>query len=532
MKKNFLTHGTIVLIAILLLSTTSCMKDLDLSPKYGLNTESVYNDPANYKRVLAKIYGGFSLTGNQGPAGNPDISGIDEGFSNYIRVLWNLQEVTTDEAVCGWLNDAGIRELNTMNWSSQHPWVRGMYYRIYFEITLCNEFIRQCDDAKLADRGFSETDKTAIKGFKNEARYLRALSYYHLMDLFGTGPFVTEADGIGAFFPQQKDRPFLFNYVESELLAVEPLLPAPKQNEYARVDQAAVWSLLSRMYLNAQTYINTSKFNECVNYSNKVINAGYALDADYKHLFLADNHLSNEVIFPIVSDGLFTQSYGVTTFLIHAAIGGSMPASQFGVNGGWSGLRSTRKLYDAFGADTLTDGRYLFYTAGQFLDFSANNQLGTFTRGYAVTKWKNITRSGAAGSDNTGNFVDTDFPMFRLAEMYLNYAEATLRGGNGDQATAIQYINRLRDRAFGAGIGNVASIDLPFILNERARELYWEGHRRTDLIRYGLFTGGAYVWPFKGGDYAGGAVSNHLNVYPIPVSDLTANPNLTQNPGY
>ncbi len=169
-----------------------------------------------------------------------------------------------------------------------------------------------------------------------------------------------------------------------------------------------------------------------------------------------------------------------------------------------------------------------FYTNGQNLDIA--NQT-VFTDGIAVTKYRNLTRSGAEGS--SVDYADIDFPISRLAEMYLIYDEAFLRGGGGDDVTALSYFNKLRTRAYGGSTaGNVSSIDLNLILDERARELYWEGFRRTDLIRYGRFTSASYLWPWKGGVAGGKGVEAFRNIYPIPASDVSANTNLTQNPGY
>lgn len=149
-----------------------------------------------------------------------------------------------------------------------------------------------------------------------------------------------------------------------------------------------------------------------------------------------------------------------------------------------------------------------------------------------MVKFKNVDVNGNAGSDPTGDFPDTDFPMFRLADVYLMYAEAVLRGGQGGSVTqATDYINILRSRAYGNSNGNIstAQLTLDFILDERARELYWEGHRRTDLIRFGKFTGGAYLWPWKGGIQQGTATESYKDLYPIPSTDLIANPTLNQN---
>ena len=504
---------------------SSCFKELDLSPKYGLNTEAVYSDPDNYVNVLAKLYAGLSITGNQGPAGSPDISGIDEGFSAYVRVLWNLQELPTDEAICGW-NDPGIPELNATTWNSTSSFVQAMYYRIFYQIPLCNEFIRFCEDDWMNEKGFSAADQDRIRTYQAEARFLRALSYAHAMDLFGNVPFVTEEDLPGAGFPEQIQRADLFDYVESELLAIENLLVDARANEYARADKAAAWTLLAKIYLNAEVYRGTNRYADCIEYCQKVIDAGYTLEANYEHLFFADNNMSNEVIFPVTYDGLNTQTYGGTSFLVHASIGGAMPAADFGVANGWAGLRALPTLPSAFTGEE--DGRYLFFTEGQTLSVDTVQE---FTNGYGVTKWKNVTQAGEAGSDPVGQFVDIDFPMFRLADVYLMYAEAALRGG-GDVGMGLNYFNALRERAYGNSSNNAGSIELDDIITERMRELYWEGQRRTDLIRFGLFTGGTYNWQWKGDDPNGISTNEVFDLYPLPFADITANQNLVQNPGY
>lgn len=524
MKKQILK---IALIAISLgFVMQACKKQLNQTPKYGLNNEAVYSDPDNYIHVLAKIYSGLSLTGLNGPAGNGDISGIDEGFSSYVRVLFNLQEVPTDEAVCGW-NDPGIPELNKMTWSAENSFVKGMYYRIYYQLTICNEFLREASAEKVEERGFSEADKNKIAMYREEVRFLRALTYSHAIDLFGNVPFITEENKVGSGLPEKIARKDLFDYVESELLDIENRITVTP--EYGRAGKAAVQMLLAKMYLNAEVYTGTQRYAECATYADKVITSGsYQLAPSYQDNFLADNHTSPEIIFPVVYDGLFAKTYGGTTFMVNASMGGTMVPANFGVTGKWAGLRTTAPIVDLY-TDSMLDGRFLFHRTGQQKDITV---LSTFTHGYGVTKYMNKKKDGTNGSNNSvTEYVDIDFPMFRLADAHLMYAEAVLRSG-GNTALALTRVNALRERAYGNSTFNYTSLTLQDILDERAKELFWECTRRTDLIRYGLFTGSTYVWPFKGGVAAGTGVSDYLNLYPLPTSDLVLNPNLTQNPGY
>ncbi len=513
---------------------SSCTKDLDRFPTNDVTSETVYKTANGYKQVLAKVYGAFALTGNSGPAGSGDIQGIDEGFSDFFRLFWNVQELPTDEAVIAW-NDATIQNFHNMSWTATDAFLQGLYYRSIYQITVANEYLRQSADDRLNDRGITGTDADAIRASRSEVRFLRAYQYWVLMDLFGNPPFVDENFKVGtADLPAQIKRADLFNWIETELKAIESTLPAHRTNEYGRVDKGAAQALLARMYLNAQVYTGTPKWADAVTYSKRVIDAGYSLVSNYQWLLLADNHQNtNEFILTINYDGKRTQGYGGTTYLTHASTGSWSTLTGI-PSGGWYGLRTTKNIVNLFPDPNGTaDKRAMFYTSGQNLEI---NDLGTFNDGYAATRFRNVTRSGALAPniDPNGDFTDIDMPLFRLAEMYLIYAEATLRGGGGDANLALQYVNNLRARAYGNTTGNITSAQLntDFILDERARELYYEGHRRTDLVRYGRFTSSTYLWPWKGGVRNGTGVPDYRNLYPLPQSDVTANPNLKQNPNY
>ncbi|MFN0015205.1 MAG: SusF/SusE family outer membrane protein, partial [Saprospiraceae bacterium] len=342
--------GSLLLLGATLFAV-SCFKDLDTTPLNPNETTAAtaFDNPDAYKQVLAKLYAGFATSGQQGPAGQPDIQGIDEGFSNYIRQYWKAQELTTDEAVIAW-NDGTIQDYHQQDWDANSEFVTATYNRIYYQIAACNEYIRETTDAKLDSRSVSGTLRSDVEKFRAEARFIRAMCYWHALDLFRNVPMVTEADAVGAFFPRQANAEEVFNYVESELKAIESLLVPARQNEYGRADQAAAWMVLAKLYLNAQTYINRDRNTDCITYCNKVISAGYMLEPKYANMFNADNHNADGIILSINFDGKRTQTYGGTTFLCHAAVGGSMKPGDFGLDGGWGGLRVTKALVQKFPA--------------------------------------------------------------------------------------------------------------------------------------------------------------------------------------
>lgn len=503
----------------LMLTVSSCVDDLRQEPITEVTSASLYKDFDNYRNLLAKLYGGLAVGGQSSGDGGGDIADIDGGFSNYMRLLYTLQVITTDEAVIGW-NDGTLHEFHKMIWTPANEFNNAMYYRLYTQIAFTNEFIKNTTDEMLSSNGITGADLDEAKAMRAEAKFLRAQAYYHLLDLYGNVPFVDETT-FGTV-PKQIMRPELFKYVEEQLIAAEAELKAPRANEYGRADKAAAWALLSRLYLNAEVYTGTKRYADVITYTEKVINAGYSLKSDYAGLFLADNHLNNpENIFSIVYDGARTQTNGGTTYLVHAAVGGKMNPADFGINTGWGGIRTTKAFVQKFEAG---DQRGRFFTDGQTLEI---NDLGNFNDGYAFIKYKNLKSDGTPGIHD--NWVEADMPVYRLADVYLMYAEAVVRGGGGSMVKALEYVNAIRKRAKAS---EISVLDANFILNERSRELSWEMTRRTDLIRYGRFTTAEYLWPWKGNVKEGVAVGSHRNLFPIPNNDMVVNSNLTQNPGY
>ncbi len=519
---------SMVLASFTLFSCTDDLNDIPNDPNRTDVDEALGSNLYNYTAYLSKLYGGLAVSGPNG-AGSSDIQGIDNGFGQYLRALYMMQEVPTDEAILGWTGDAGVIDMGAATFAADNPFINAMYQRIMYQVGVCNEFLRQTSSDKLSSRGVSAEDQAIIEKYRTEARFLRALSYWHGLDIFGTMSFITENDPVDPSFRANEIAPAdLFAYIETEAMACTQEMNAANTAEYGRADAGAAWMLLAKLYLNAEVYTGSARYTDCMNAVMNVINAGYSIPSGvpYSYLFMADNDSNgaqDEFIFAVPSDGVNLQSYGSTTFIIHAAIGGDMNAANYGVNGGWGGLRTRPELVEKFGG---VDPRGIFFTDGQNLSIAS---MGQFKDGYAITKFTNKTSTGMDGSNPT--FTDTDFPLFRLADAYLMYAECVVKGGGGSTADAVDYINQLRLRA-GAEEIDAADLTEDFVLDERARELYWEGHRRSDLIRNGKFTGGNYIWEWKGNSQAGVPISDYLKVMPIPNPVRTTNPNLSQNTGY
>lgn len=519
---------------VLALSMASCTSELDISPiNPQINTEFSQDE------VFAKLYATMGLTGQKGPDGSGDVAGIDEGTSAFFRLIFTMNEYASDEAICGW-TDPGVPELGSMSWNSSNGQIEGLYGRLTFDVTLCNHFLEQT-------KGMSD-DKTVRQ--RAEARFIRALNYYYLMDFYGNVPFTEE---VSDELPQQIQRAKLFEYIDGELDAIENDMYEPTEAPFGRADKAANWMLRARMYLNAEVYTGTPRWGDAVTYADKVMKSGYGLCDNYPELFMADNDENpetlKEIILPIRQDGVKTRSWGGSLYLIAATHANGMPS--WGTSEQWAGVRARKALVDKFfenrglvapvgvGQEEMIavakDDRALFYSGGNITDDKGTKDQDrtlevesktTFTSGFSVVKWNNLRSDGEAA--HNPQYVDTDIPLFRLAEAYLIFAEATLRNGGVEQ-DALDAVNDLRLRA---NAQELQMINLDLILDEKAREFYFEGQRRTDLIRYGYYTSNKYLWDWKGGAAKGTAVSSIYNLLPIPASDINANSNLKQNPGY
>ena len=511
---------------------TSC-DYLDVTP-IDPNSVMVADEAALY----SKCYATMALAGNTGADGDCDIDRLDGGTTGFVRQMWNLNELTTDEAICAW-GDPGIPEFNFNTYDASHPMVEGFYNRLYASIAYCNHYLDVC-------AGVDATREA-------EVRFLRAMYYYFLMDCFGNVPFATE---LMATPPTQIQRADLFKWIEEELLAVKDHLLAPAARKstddgYGRADQDAANLLLARMYLNAEVYIGTARWADAQTYAEKVINGPHKLWTNgtngwsaYQMLFMGDNGESGascEAILPLLQDGVTTTSYGTSMYVISSAWKDDMDTqSNFGVDltNCWAGNRARSQLVAKFfpnndapevaAVDMATlagDDRALFFGVGRELVVTTPTE---FTSGYSVAKFRNAYSNG--GTPHNNKFMDTDYFLMRSAEAYLIAAEADARQHNNvTQAAGTKYINALRDRAHANKDNSYTTRQ---ILDERSRELYFEGFRRTDLVRFGLYHSGDYMWDWKGGAQAGAPFAATRCLYAIPAEDMNANPNLKQNPGY
>jgi starch-binding outer membrane protein, SusD/RagB family len=538
MNKKILIIG----IGLFTMIISSCIKDLDVTPKdpSTILAGNLGDNPTYMKEVLGKIYASFIISG-QGGNGGDDITASDGNFFTTTRALWNLQEITTDEAICAW-GDVGIADLNTQTWSKSNPFLTALYQRLSLSITYANDFIKFTN---------GNTDPAVIK-YNAEARFLRALAYYYHMDLFGNPPFTTDADGVGKFYPKQISRAKLFNYIVSELHAIETKLGEPKFS-YPEADKASCWMLLAKVYLNAQVYTGTAKWDSCKLYCDKVITSGkYSLAANYRQNFSANNDGTHnpEMIFAWEQDGIHTQGYVGTTFIIESSSDAVYIRAEdyhgLTSNTDWNGNRARKQFMNVL-VDTLTTysggpvpasdptfslckDKRVFLKQKKSMNIPSASSSGDY--GIGVYKFTAKNSDGTQAADYNTAFASTDFPIFRYADALLMRAEALYR--LNDKPNAVKDINAIRERAYGDTSGDITAGQLTdqFLLDERGREFYYEAQRRTDLIRFGKFTNGNYNWQWKGAIYNGTNTDAHMNLFPIPGDEVSANPNIKQNTGY
>lgn len=557
MKKTFIKT---IAAAVLTVGLTGCVNDLDIS---SIDPQS--SPEADPMGLLAKCYATLGLTGQDGGSGNGDLSD-DEGESGFYRTTFNLQELPTDEVMWAWQTDQDIPQITMINWNSSSIRVQWAYTRLTYDITLFNNYLVTVPD----------NDENKVN--RAEVRFLRALHYWYLLDLFGKSPFKTEFN-IDQL-PVEYSGAEMYDWLDKELTEIEPQMAEVgaycNSQNFGRADRGAAYMLHARLALNSEVYTKgaVKDFDKAIDYCDKLINSGaYDLsrqakggNSGYAQLFMADNDENSEamqeIILPIRQDGLRTRAYSGSLMLIAGARSSQMP--NYGMKETWTCLFAresmTKKFFpstsdvplaeaaaddkasqeevaqkDAENSTTVADvisragdDRALLYSGcANGVRKIKTEEISGFTDGLSLVKWTNLRSDGTAGSDPS--WPDTDIPLFRLAEAYLTRAEAKWRK-SGRLDDALDDINELRRRANTRTLPSITSeMD---ILDEWCREFYMEGRRRSDLVRFGCFAGSKYIWDWKGGVADGTTVDSHFNVYPIPADDIRNNKNLKQNEGY
>lgn len=548
--------------AIVGIGLTGCVNDLDIS-SIDPQSSSSYEE----EQLFAKCYGVLGLTGQRGGTGNGDLSD-DEGESSFYRTTFNLQELPTDELMWAWQTDQDIPQITMIGWSSSSIRVLWAYTRLMYDITLFNKYLQEVPD----NEEYSQK--------RAEIRFLRALHYWYLLDLFGKVPFKTDFD-INQL-PVEYSGAEAYDWIDKELTEIEPQMAEVgafcNDQYFGRADRGAAYMLHARLALNSKVYTKgaVEDYQKAIDYCDQLINSGaYDLsrlakngNSGYAQLFMADNDVNTEarqeIIFPIRQDGLHTRQYGGSLMLIAGARSAAMP--NYGMRESWTCLFARNAMISKFfenqGAiplaeeaapkdatsdevvaldeqygttiqdllDLAGDDRALFYSGcANGVRKLKTDKVSAFTDGLSVVKWTNLKSDNTAGQNVS--WPDTDIPLFRLAEAYLTRAEAKYRlSGNPNDARAD--IQELHNRANADAVP--ANIDEMYILDEWCREFFMEGRRRSDLVRFDCFTGNKYVWDWKGGAENGISVDPHFNVYPIPAQHTleAGNGNLTQNDGY
>jgi len=531
MKKR----SIIATILAAVVSMSACRKlDVDVESQYVDGTFPLTQ--ADYTALLGSMYANLA--------------------SSYAIAYWRMQELSTDEAIIpardGNFDDGGqYRQLHYHSWTFDHPNVTGVWQWGFGGINNCGRLINVTQE-------FYKNDPASKQAYTAEIRAVRALYYFFMMDTYGNIPIISSYPVPTP--PETKPRAEVFRFIEAELKDVVQQLPAKSANgadntlRYGRPTKEMVFALLAKMYLNASIYTGVDRKQDVVAMADSIQkNTNYFLDGRYRDIFLPNNGPQiNETIFAIPYDqqipgNQFTR-FGFYYYL----------ATAYGMNVGLSiAMSTTPEFYDRFylpgddrnktwliGKQFAPDGNGGFTTTpvyypnsttqieifkplilkpGKPMDLG-NDQFAQASGVRSIKYYPDVLITQATRLN--GN----DVPVFRLADVYLMKAEALLRGAtpsvvNGMLQTPDYLVNLVRTRAHAP---QVTGIVLDSIPNERARELSWEGWRRNDLIRFGLFEKD-YPLP---NDNLSMNKDITRRLYPIPITEIRLNTKLKQNDGY
>lgn len=512
-------------VAFAMTTMSSCVNDLDVDPT-DPNTKTSLSSQEEWAGYFGSLYGSLMYEGN--------LSTSDGGAGTYMRCHWNLNEITADEAIISnkW-NDPGYHSLNFNTWLTDNEWVYAAFSREFYTARQCTEFIDKADEAT----AFYTPEE--VEAMKAEARVIRALAYYHMIDLFGRGPWVVGTTT--GSIPETYDRKQLFEGTVADLTDVlnsGHLVPAARQT-YGRVSLEAAYMLLAKLYLNAEVYVGTPMYNECAEACKEILKTINTLAPTYKYLFCASNdkYVGNgEILWAVPQQVGAMETWGGTTYMTAGAYIETAPAEvlvrlgagnfnekgEFNGPAPWSGVRMRPELSTSFEPE---DQRALFYAGTFNVGVEDLDNYDENSDGYMCTKYTYTTEDDYTNESNTplgAQMCNADYPLFRLSDTFLMLAECQLRGV---ECNGKAYFDQVRARA---GLEPVA-LTADNLLHERQCELYWEGHRRSDLIRFGKYTGSNYLWSWKGGVYEGVSISENRSVFAIPYQYVAT---VGQNPGY
>ncbi len=496
---------------------------------------------------------------------------VGAGYSQWRFVLldwnglWRAQEISSDHIVIparpwGWFDDGVYQRLHRHTWTSDDEIVINAWNRTYAGITNCNRVIYQIESGLIP----IEEGREATLA---ELRVVRASYYAILCDFFGNVPIVTQFDLPDGYLPEQNTRQEVYDFIVGELEECIPLLSAENNlATYGKFNRWAAYTLLAKMYLNAGVYTGIPRWNECIAACDAVINsgAGYVLEANQKNVFITNNENSREIVLAIPLDENFTDNWNAFDHHMQT-LQQENQATYNLLNTPWGGMCAIPQFINTFDEE---DGRYIhnwikgqqYTSTGQPLNVAQGafagqplifvNELPGLERGESVHGLRLGKFEIAMGATNR---LSNDYPIFRYAQVLMMKAESLLRTGRADEAATIVTEVRQRnfldspERAVVTGsellegsryayglqdeVNNQFTSegggDIQFgrFLDELGWEFEQEGHRRTDLIRFGVFSTKSWL---------SHSVTNNpnRNLFPIPRLELEKNNKLTQNPGY
>lgn len=539
--ENIKNNSYILCFAFFILTSCCLISCQDEDPKDYLEVEEAYTDAHSlYVNTVATLYNYIG--------GDAD----SQGLQGTARGVWDYNTFTSDEAMSptrggDWYDGGYWQNLYLHLWTEDDKELYDTWKYLYKVVALCNRSLARLDE-------YSHLLTTEeLAAYQAEVRGIRAMYYYYLMDMFGNIPLVID-DSVRVDEVKQAPRSKVFNFIVGELQSIAMTLADHHSNQmgtyYGRFTQPVAFFLLAKLALNAAIYTDDNwtdgksldgrdidfpinnwhmnAYEATIVYCNLLAAANYQLSAKYEDNFAVDNEKSKENIFTIPIDKLlFSAVFENMARSCHYAHGGTIGLD---ASNGPSATVSTVKTF-GYGTDhldkryginffsdtirvddkvvTLDDGSPLVYDP-LHLQLNVSGKPWEKTAGARMAKYEIDKKK----------MQNNDIVLFRYADAILMRAEAQYR--NGEDATSL--INEIRGRA---KMPLVEKADLQFILDERLRELVWEGWRRQDLIRYGLFHKEYDQRPQLAGEENG-----YTTVFPIPQAALNLNHNLKQNPGY